>query len=427
MKCKKCGATLSDNANFCRVCGSQISNDIDELNHTSIQDNNELIVSKENLSEKSVSSTEIKKILEEMSNDEKKSSEPTVTIPINLIKKYCKSNEKKDEDKNDKVDLSINEKSLDDVNCPVYDETKSISDEIEKKETVDNLETKSSIENNDNKSIIKEKKDVIVKEELKIENNAEENIQNVNSESSYEKIEEDDININKMEDKKIELDDETLNDDNISTSKNYGRTFFVFFIIMICLSAIGYLVYVLYGSRNELEKIGKENVLLQEEVNNLKNNNLDSNQMVNGVIFNGYKFSSIKDNYVISNDSLILTINNTSYTIKINDKINYDDLKDKKDAYKHQLISEGYKVLSYGNKHIENNDYYVFSVSDKDNKKYLIAYSKLSEKTVIAFIIHSNDNNTSYDLLSTTNVILSSITKSTNDVSNDLNIFIEKK
>jgi len=443
MKCEKCGAELNKAANFCRVCGNQINLDTLKKSHSSNLNNSETGALKKELvaispTEKTSSSNEIKKILDEMTIEEKKLDEPTVTIPTELVNKYCKNKdivfkstvedsaieniEEKEEQQTDNeklLELKNTEESINDK-----DEDKIISDDVKIDNEKLEKEISKKIESNEQ-----------VSNEVNIEENYNEKLENhdeINELNNTKKFIEnhDDMELKKSNSIKqnVDLNKELIfGDVSSNDKKHYGRNFLVFFIIVVCLCVIGYLLYVLYSSRNELEKIGKEKNILQDEINNIKNNTSSSNHSASGVIFNGYKFSSIISDYSIVDDYLVLKRNDKTYRIQINKSINFESIKTKKDVYRQQLINEGYSILSYGNKHVEENDYYVFIVSDKSMKKYLIAYSKLDNESVIAFIISSNDNNIDYDLLSQTNLIISSISKNIIESSNDLKVFVEKK
>lgn len=446
MKCSKCGTELSKSANFCRVCGSQINSESINENHSTIQksDNSENLKKElinDSSNEKLSSSKEIKKILDEMSSEETKSDEPTMAIPSELINKYCKKKKEETDiivEKTENV-IENTETELNHDSKAVEKNNESSSDTIKTTPKVPNDNIKNENSSDTNEKNNQELQQMNNKDEIK--NNI--NDSNINDISNDNKIE---LNIeknneiitkkiseaetfNNIKDVDLEKKDNELIFGEVSSNdkKNYGKNFFIFFIILVCLCSICYLVYVLYSSRNELEKIGNEKNTLQEEINNIKNNTLSENQSTNGVIFNGYKFSTITDNYSIVDDSLVLKRNNSTYAIKINKNISFESIKLKKETYRQQLINDGYNILSYGNKHIDNNDYYVFVVRDKKMKKYLIAYSKLDDESVIAFIISNNDNNVDYNLLSQANIIISSVSKTINDSSNDLKVFIEKK
>ena len=427
MKCEKCGADLNKNANFCRVCGAQVlSNSLNS--HSKTKDlsnslNEENIVVEEvnkNSVDVSKSSDEIKKILDEMTSSEKKNEEPTMSIPTDLIDKYCKNKkinkdiEKNDDStlKNESVESVINESKKD-----VELSTNSIETEEIEVNTTENIEKK---ELTDEKNLINEKVNVETLNELKIlddDRNLEEKIDTVKFDS---KVIESDKEHSKIKEEKNSIEDKKIE------KVHYGRKFLIFFIIMVCLCFIAYLVYVLYGSRTELEKVDKEKTILQEEISNLKNNSFSNDNSTDGVIFNGYKFSSVSGNYSVMNDSLILDFNNVTYSIKINNKINFESLKNSKEQYIKQLVHDGYKILSYGNKHVNENDYYVFAVADTKSNKMLVAYSQLDESSVIAFVIKNKENSIDYNLLNQANSIISSVSKNISSNSNDLNVFIEK-
>jgi hypothetical protein len=379
--------------------------------------------------EKISSSNEIKKILDEMTLEEKKNDETTMTIPTDLINKYCKKNNN-DIEKNVSNNSSEKKENEESKKNDVIEYSKTINEKCESeiKSESEKLETKNLNLENSQKNIANEQNVVDLNSVKSNEDNAEKNDIVENSKNDKKNQEKNESIKHEISEKKSEEKNELIfGDISDNDKKHYGRYFLVFFLILIFLCIIGYLLYVLYSSRNELDKIGNEKNILQEEINNIKNNASTDNQTANGVVFNGYKFSSITNDYSIVDDSLVLKRNDKIYKIQINKNINFESVKSKKETYKQQLISEGYKILSYGNKHVDGNDYYVFIVSDKSMKKYLVAYSKLDNESVIAFIISSNNNNIDYDILSQTNLILSSISKTINDSSNDLKVFIEKK
>lgn len=429
MKCKKCGTILNNGANFCRVCGLQVDSNNDHSGNISEKDSSakfeETKIEKiPNLKTKNlvdgVNSSEIKKIFNEMKNDEQLSGEPTMAIPTDLINKYCKKkndnsfmSDKLNESNNDKKDEVISnvnllsageEKSLSEINLSNMNN----SFLEEKKSNDSNLNKKSFVETKN----FKKKNDILSAVELE-EDKSVNHTTNETSNKSYDE----------KDKAKSEENYNYKNDEN----KHYGRNFLVFFIILVCVCAIGYLIYVLSNSQNELEKMNREKVSLQEEINSIKNNSSNNENGTSGVIFHGYKFSTITSNYTISNDSLVINLNNSNYIIKINNNLDFDSLKNKKDLYRQQLVNDGYNILSYGNKHIDEIDYYVFAVSNKNQEKKLIAYSKLDESSVIAFIISNSDNTINYELLNNTNLIISSISKSAANDVQDLDIFIEKK
>ena len=437
MKCEKCGAELNKNANFCRVCGSQVSSTTLENNHSdmpsekdvSTNEKKQLSSTEEKLVKDEIvvsdSSNEIKKILDEMTIDKKSIDEPTTAIPTELINKYCKNNisEVKESSK----------PTLDNKEHEVKEELKNDVSKLEKNDVKEEVELKK----NDAVAIMKKEEvtdiNVVTKNEEKPLNSPKEELK-----KDSKKIELKQSNINLEEKKEYKakvLNERENNTEEIvfankskkSEKVHYGRNFLIFFIILICLCAICYLVYVLYGSRNELEKIDKEKLSLQEEILTLKSTNNFNNEQIDGVIFNGYKFSSITNNYIIENDSLILNVNNFTYSIKINKNINFETIKNKKDAYIQQLIGDGYKIISYGNKHIEDNDYYVIVVSNNKSNKFLVAYTRLDENCVIAFVISNKDNTIDYASLNKSNAIISSISKNIANDTEDLNVFVEKK
>ena len=122
-----------------------------------------------------------------------------------------------------------------------------------------------------------------------------------------------------------------------------------------------------------------------------------------------------------------MNFNNYTYSIKINKNVSFDTLKANKDIYMKQLLGEGYKILSYGNKHVDENDYYVFAVSNQKSNKYLVAYAKLDESSVIAFVISNKNNDIDYSSLNKSNLIISSISKDVSSKTENLNVFVEKK
>jgi len=431
MKCEKCGADLNKSANFCRVCGSQVNNTFENSHSeksSSLVEASEKVEHTSNNSDKNVkkeivctdSSNEIKKILDEMSIDKKKVDEPTTAIPTELINKYCKSDNKQNKNISNSSVINSELAAAKDI---LHKELNNISD------------------NSISEQISKIKPAEVLVEKEK--NNFVEN-SNIDTNIINEKVNDEKNNLNSM-DKKNNMNNETSKNNNINKlecikiidekqknfEKNekvcYGRKFLIFFIIFICISAICYLVYVLYGSRNELEKIDKEKISLQEEILNLKTNSYSNSSLTDGIIFNGYKFSSITSDYSVEDDSLILNFNNYIYSIKINKNVSFDDLKANKDIYMKQLLGEGYKILSYGNKHVDENDYYVFVVSNKKSNKYLVAYAKLDENSVIAFVISNKNNEIDYSSLSKSNIILSSISKNVSNDTENLNVFVEKK
>ena len=440
MKCEKCGADLNKSANFCRVCGSQVNNNAFENSHSdksslladssdkseNISNNNDNNTKNENVF--SDNSNEIKKMLDEMSIDKKKIDEPTTAIPTELINKYSKGDI--EQKKNVSSSSAINSE-LADAKKLLAKELNNISSESSASKDINKISTSDELAKKEKNDLVKNLCDDVNKK-INSENNSKEK-NNLNL-SDKKIIYNEEISINK--EIKNFVNDEIISEKNKEESfeKNkksekvcYGRNFFIFFIILICVSAICYLIYVLYGSRNELEKIDKEKLSLQEEILNLKTNSFSNSSQTDGVIFNGYKFSSISNDYSIENDSLILNFNNYTYSIKINKNVSFDTLKANKDIYMKQLLGEGYKILSYGNKHVDENDYYVFAVSNQKSNKYLVAYAKLDESSVIAFVISNKNNDIDYSSLNKSNLIISSISKDVSSKTENLNVFVEKK
>ena len=452
MKCIKCGTEVNKNAKFCRTCGApiELQNIVEDTSTATTQiDNKKDIEEKiENTDElffgKTNSSKKIEEILNEMSPEEKTPDEATMLIPSDLIKKYVKNNpnEKNDNKVNDsivsdnkeekveqKVDDEKTESKVEENKEDKNDLIKLFSDKEEEKQDK-SIETSNEEKKDDNKKeeenelnkIEEEKKELEEKqkaiEKKQDEINIKEDLkkENVKNEVAKEKIVNDKLE-EKIEDEEIE----------IKTQKpHYGKNFFVFFIIFVCICAIGYLVYVLYTSRDELEKIDKENIDLKEQLTTIKAGKETKTDSTNYIVYNGYKFSSENMNYSIEDNSLVLKMDSTTYMIKINNSVKYDSIKDKKEEYKNKIINSGYILKSYGNKHVDNRDYYVFETTDKSGKKYIIAYSELDAQSVVAFIISNDKNNLDYNILQNTNLIINSATKDSESKNNNYDIFVEK-
>ena len=445
MKCVKCGTEVSKNAKFCRTCGAplELQKNVENTsteNATQVSVTNELDKKIDNTNElffgHSNSSKKIEEILNEMSPEEKNPDEATMLIPSDLIKKYSKNNsEVKVEEKNveetlvkpegTKVEETKVEEHKQEVKEEVKTEAKEDKNDLsklfsEKKEEVkENKEIKQEEPIKDEKVVtpVEKPKDDIPE---KVNKPVEEKKEETKKEQPIEKKE------TKTEIKEVETIDEEFESESDSKKPHYGRTFFVFFIIFVFACAIGYLIFVLYTSRDELEKIDKENVDLKEQLTTIKKGTNSSEDSSNSVIYNGFKFQSDAENYKIEDNNLVLNIDDTTYVIKIKNSITYDSIKDKKEEYRLKLVNSGYIIKSYGNKHIDDRDYYVFEATDKAGKKYIIAYSSLDNQNVIAFVISNEKNNIDYNVLQRTNLIISSASKETTSATNDVDIFVEK-
>lgn len=184
-------------------------------------------------------------------------------------------------------------------------------------------------------------------------------------------------------------------------------------LLIICISSLGYLGYRLFISNDELNNLKDENKLLNDKLDKAKeatDNEQSPNNDVASLKINGYDILLDDNNeYAIEGESLLIKSAQNNIVVRFGLNINYTSIKEDKDSYKELLGENDYEVKSYGTKVVDNREYVVYEVETKKDEQILVAYTSLSDKNTICFMISDSDNKINYDFLNSTNAFINSL------------------
>lgn len=202
------------------------------------------------------------------------------------------------------------------------------------------------------------------------------------------------------------------------------------FVCILCLSYLGYQLFVLNDDFNNLQNDNKKLVNEIETIEKQNSQNVQSNETDSVLKINGYDITLDKQNeYSIEGDSLLVKNKSNNIIVNFGLNIDYDTIKEKdgRESYKEFLIENDYDIQSYGTKYSEDREYVVYEVKNKDDKKILIAYTSLSNKNTICFMISNSDNQIDYDSLLMTNEIVDSLAFNSSINDTHSNLFIKEE
>lgn len=184
-------------------------------------------------------------------------------------------------------------------------------------------------------------------------------------------------------------------------------------LLIICILGLGYLGYRLFISNDELNNLKDENKLLNAKLDEAKeatNNEQSPNNDVASLKINGYDILLDDNNeYAIEGESLLIKSTQNNIVVRFGLNIDYTSIKEDKDSYKELLGENDYEVKSYGTKVVDNREYVVYEVETKKDEQILVAYTSLSDKNTICFMISDSDNKINYDFLNNTNAFINSL------------------
>lgn len=341
--------------------------------------------------------------LEPDKNTENELNESTMFVPDELIT-----------NKNEEIDINTIElktKELDEVTTPIL----PVAPKLEKIND-------SSTQIDSEKKLIKE--EVILNHEENVGEKSEEVSNSEGNSLSISKDEKEKYTTPPTNENNItqELNSFVNNDNNdIQTSPQpiqarNGRKIGILILallLIMCILGLGYLGYRLFISNDELNDLKNENKSLNDklaETQDVNSNQQLSNDNVTSLKINGYDILLDDTNeYAIEGDRLLIKSAQNDIVVHFGLNIDYTTIKEDKDSYKELLVENDYEVKSYGTKVVDNREYVVYEVETKENGQMLVAYTSLSDKSTICFMISDNDNEIDYDFLNTTNKFIDSL------------------
>lgn len=184
-------------------------------------------------------------------------------------------------------------------------------------------------------------------------------------------------------------------------------------LLIACMLSLGYLGYNLLISNEEINDLRTKNKALNDKITEVQNT--DSNQQLSNdnkssLKMNGYDIVLDDTNeYAIEGDSLLIKSSQNDIVIRFGLNVDYTTIKEDKDSYRELLIENDYDAKSYGTKVVDNREYVVYEVETKEGNEKLVAYTNLSDKNTICFLISYNDNEVNYDFLSNINKFIDSL------------------
>lgn len=202
-------------------------------------------------------------------------------------------------------------------------------------------------------------------------------------------------------------------------------------LLIMCILGLGYFGYRLFICNDELNDLKNENKSLNDklaETQDVNSNQQLSNDNVTSLKINGYDIIVDDTNeYAIEGDRLLIKLAQKDIVVHFGLNIDYATIKEDKDSYKELLVENDYEVKSYGTKVVDNREYVVYEVETKENEQILVAYTSLSDKDTICFMISDNDNEIDYNFLNTTNKFIDSLKINYSYEDTHYNLFIKEE
>lgn len=430
LKCENCGKTLSENSNFCRICGTPVNAPKEEINNCEITDNIDVSMiklnTKKNVNETNDDTVEIE---EDMEKKMMAMLELTSSYPVLKHNKLDLGN-------SDDAINSLEVQSTDEIEAIITNDLKTIEEESNNsKSYLDELEEPTmyipkELNNASNNEDVLLSED---KEFLEDESERRENVSQVKETNLEEKtiqLEEKE-EVNNVDDKLEDIKQiNSFNDDFMdNSSKKKGHGCIIGFLIMIVVACVGICIYFWLlnnDASKTIKSLKNKNNSLDSQIELLKNKEKEvKKEKSSQLVMNNYLIDLEGIDYSLSENKMLIEYGGKKFTSEIKLDIDYEDLKASKDEYKENFESQKYKVKSYGTKVVEEIEYVVFIVEDESNNLYLIAYTKLEEKDVICFIIGLEDEEFDYSDLNIFNKLVISSSKKSDKESDTLELFGE--
>lgn len=462
MFCKNCGSKIAENSRFCRFCGSKVDPLEEEIKtEEEVKVEDEIKAEEENKNEKEIKTIEATEKEEEKKEDKKddkkednkdKNIELTDNIDVTKIVLETKNEEK--EDKKEESKTQDFEEVLNDINnsidkmnddIPSPGETKSAKDKsLEPSKEIKNIleefeSDESKTDNETENDSVKaeelpeiddlEKTSVIVSESISTaaESDSTEEETSVEAQNDTNELEDTDVSLNTV----LPINNETINMLNnnqpaVNTVEKKSKHIVlpIILTIFLVISVAGLVcMFMMYSkSEDKVKSIEKDNKKLEEKIKETETQIQQEEKTT--IYLEGYEITlpNNKEVSYINNSLLINLDNSTIYTyIKKNEK--YSNIKGSMWKNKSIIENNEYKVSKYGTKVVESREYVVYEIEDTKGGKYIVAYSDLNGKDVVAFVINNKDNNVNGEELTTTNQIVDSLKENKNITSSQIKIF----
>ncbi len=206
----------------------------------------------------------------------------------------------------------------------------------------------------------------------------------------------------------------TSNEEFVAQNKKTSKSLPILVLVILLLASIAWLVYYWLINEDNTKKISRledNKEELNVKINSLENEIKAKDNEKKTFIFNGYSMSL--NDYSIYNRSVVTTVDNYNVKISIGLNQKYSTLSSSKTrtTTRNSYTKLGFTV-SQGIQSINNVNYVVYDLTDKQGHNYLIAYTALTPQDSIGFVI-SGQQKVSYDVLQSLNTIVSTTKKDT--------------
>ena len=416
MKCKKCGAELSNDANFCKICGNPTNNqpkeEPEDKSNIELTDNidvTKIAIEKDN----ETNVIEVEKSNSSNPVEEKAELGNASDLEVLLDDDVVETNEK-----NDRLNIIDNNSTIDELNLAIDDKK---NDSIINDSIKDNLILDSNVQNNcDNSKIqnLSSDSNDISEDNIK----GKEELEPLHSSEISEEIVE--LVEHSVEEAVAQLSTNAKQEIDSSHEKNKTTIVpkIICAILVIALACcVLYLSYLMNKYSNEkklFSDLKKENSELKLEIKNQEDEKSEKHVLQ----YNGYTFDI--DNYIILNDKILFEDDSYSIQMYVNKSLTFDAMSKDLTKYRKHFVNLGYKVNNYGIRKVDNSSYIVFELINKNDENIWIVYSSIDD-SVVSFIITSNDE-IKEECLNTLHNLIDKAKKSNDNNIDDIQLFIEK-